>query len=174
MIPPPQRLRLLEVMKNVSECLDSFLTLNVVKTVAIYFSIKQKQQVYPDILIHGQKIKTVIELKYLPLNLKKHVTNTIKTSLANFQLIRNSCYVKVFSHVWSQACETSLKPLKSVYKALKILYKKMQHYPTAIYSLSSNCLDSTTFCSQINCLVYNITHYLISSEGFCTFLLQEK
>ena len=88
-------------------------------------------------------ILSTLESYLIPTSFKKHVKKVIqitKFNLANFRFIRNclttevaKLYFKsmILPHLtycltsWTQACYTTLKPIKSVYKqALKVLDRK--------------------------------------------------
>uniref|UniRef100_A0A3B3CCL8 Reverse transcriptase domain-containing protein n=1 Tax=Oryzias melastigma TaxID=30732 RepID=A0A3B3CCL8_ORYME len=143
--------KLTNALENISLWLQSAsLTLNLNKTVAMYFTKTKKQKSsFPCIYINKCQIKTVDEFKYLGVILdtnfsfKKHVkkvSNTIKYSLSVFRNIRNKLThdsakvyldAMILSHIgyciscWSQACETTTRPLKSLYnQAVKVLDKK--------------------------------------------------
>lgn len=147
-------MKLTKVMNKVSDWLyNSCLTLNVEKTVTMFFTNRCKLKTYPEIVVNGQKIKYVEQFKYLGVTLDptlsfrghvKKLSNTLKYNLVNFRHIRNSLtfgikYMpKCNDHApfflycitsWSQACKTVTKPLESLYKSsLKIHAKKPRHY----------------------------------------------
>lgn len=132
---------LTKAMENVAKWLfDSCLTLNVGKTVSMYFTNRNELRDCPDICVNGQNIKNVHEFKYLgvtldlTLNFKKHVkklANSLKYNIANYRHIRNSLTTEasstylnamILSHLsycmtsWSQAGKSTLRPLESLYK----------------------------------------------------------
>ncbi len=142
------------VMDKISNWLkSSCLTLNIEKTVGMYFVKSNKVKDMSNIYVNGQKINIVTEIKYLGVHLdqtlsfKKHIKrmcNCIKYNISTFRHIRNSLTIEasfmyfnamISSHItyclscWSQANETTLKPLRSVYnQALKVLDRKAPHY----------------------------------------------
>lgn len=146
--------KLSSVMSKVSHWLhDSCLTLNVEKTVTMFFTNRFILKTYPEILVNGQLIKHVDKFKYLgvildsTLSFKGHVKklcNKLKFNLVNFRYIRNSLTTEASSTYlnamiiphflycitsWSQACKTVIKPLESLYKnCLKIHDKKTRYY----------------------------------------------
>jgi len=87
-------------MSKVSDWLyDSCLTLNVEKTVTMFFTNRSKVNTYPEVLVNGQYIKHVDRFKYLgvtlvsTLSFKGHVKNMcnkLKFNLVNYRYIRNS------------------------------------------------------------------------------------
>jgi len=124
---------------------SSCLTLNTKKTVGMYFAKSNKIKYVPNIYFNGQQITIVTEIKYLGVHLdqtlsfKKHIkrmTNSIKYNISIFKHIRNRLTIEaafiyfnamISSHItyclscWSQANETTIKPLRSVYnQALKV------------------------------------------------------
>ena len=140
-------------MKSISLWLaENQLSLNVDKTVAIYFGKKELPNP-PQILVEGTPLNIVRSVKYLgvhfdsTLKFKTHIQNlskAINITLGTFNHIRNS-----FSHeaavafyhamitsrftycitCWSQAPTTSLKLMESLHKrAAKILDKKPRDY----------------------------------------------
>lgn len=146
--------KLSKEMQKVAQWLHtSCLTLNVDKTVSMFFSNKRKLQVTQEIQVNGQTIKNVKETKYLGLILDsnlgfkshiKNLSNKLKFNLMNYKHIRNSLTTEasniylntmIVPHLlycmssWSQACKTSLKLLESLYKrAIKIHDKKPRQY----------------------------------------------
>ncbi len=116
------------------------LQLNVSKTVCMFFTKKNSPSVEPDIFVSGERLQVVSEYKYLgvlvdsKLSFKaqvKKVCNRVKFNLSNFRFIRDYMSTEaakmymhsmVFSHIiyclttWSQASNTSLKPIESLYK----------------------------------------------------------
>ncbi len=50
------------------------LTLNVRKSACMYFKIKKKEEVQPDILVNGEKLQIVPDFKYLGVSLDSHLT----------------------------------------------------------------------------------------------------
>lgn len=147
--------KLTNVMGNILNWLSSAsLTLNVNKTVAMYFTKTQRlKSSFPCIYANQSQIKVVKEFKYLGLVLdstftfKKHVKkicSTLKYSLSVFRHIRNTLthdaakiYLEamIIPHInyciscWSQTSETAIKPLKSLYnQAIKVLDKKPLRY----------------------------------------------
>lgn len=142
-----------EMQKVVEWLQTSCLTLNVEKTVSMFFSNKRKLHLTQQIQVNGQIIKNVKETKYLGLTLdsnlgfKSHIKklgNKLKFNLMNYKHIRNSLTTEasniyfnamIVPHLlycmssWSQACKTSLKLLESLYKrAIKIHDKKPRQY----------------------------------------------
>lgn len=145
--------KLTEEMEKISIWLkNSHLTLNVDKTVSMFFTNRRKFslcKIEPKIIIEGQEISRVDQIKYLGvvldshLNFKKHIkkiTNTLRINIAHFRYIRNSLTIDAFNlylnamiipHFrycmtsWSQACKTALRPLESLFKSsLKVHDKK--------------------------------------------------
>ena len=141
-------------MQNVALWLqNSCLTLNLEKTVTMFFTKRHILKDCPNVSVNGQTIDNVDIFKYLgvtldpTLSFKKHVKklrNTLNFNLANFRYIRNSLTVEASSmylnamiipHLlycitsWSQSNKTVLKSLESLYKsALKIHDKKPRRY----------------------------------------------
>lgn len=141
-----------EEMSGVSPWLrNKHLTLNYKKTVSMCFSIKRKangnSRVKSDEI--EIEIDLVEELKFLGvildsgLKFNRHVEKlckTVKTNLNCFRLIRQYMPLKaaqqfmhamIFSHlsycitVWGQASQTTMTPIKSLYKqGLKIMDQK--------------------------------------------------
>lgn len=126
----------------------SCMTLNVSKTVCLYFSIRKNEN-QPDVVVNGENIRVVSHFKYLgvtldsQLSFKKHikqVCTTVKFNLRNFRHIRNQLpldaaklymYSMIVPHFtycitsWSQTGKTILAPLQMLYKqTLKVLDKK--------------------------------------------------
>lgn len=152
--------KLTAAMGNVADWLKkSCLTLNLDKTAAMFFTIKSKNVSNPIITVNGDAISNVSEFKYLgrtldsSLSFKKHVkkmSNTLKYNLATFRNIRNSltleaakCFLNTiiipyFTYCissWSQANNTTLKPLETLYKRAlsKSLIKKLLYIIIATY-----------------------------------------
>ena len=78
---------------------SSCLTLNVKKTVGMFFTKSYKPKKMPDIFVNGEKISIATDLKYLGVHLdqtlsfKKHIKklcNSIKYNISSFRHIRNS------------------------------------------------------------------------------------
>lgn len=141
-------------MQKITEWLNhNCLQLNVSKTVCMFFSKSKSRCVEPDVVVAGKRLQVVSDFKYLgvyidnnltfKLHIKK-VCNRIKYNLANFIYVR-SCMSKraammfmhsmILSHItyclttWSQARNTSLKPLLSLYeKTIKVLDRKCIYY----------------------------------------------
>lgn len=137
-------------MSKMSDWLaNSCLTLNLSKTVGMYFTVRINNSVNPVILINGEVITSVTHVKYLGiiidtnLTFKKQVSKVIKTvkfNLNNFKSIRHNLslsaanllvHTMIFPHLsycittWSKAGATTLKPIYSLYKhILKVLDKK--------------------------------------------------
>ena len=181
-------LKLTSALNKVSDWLTyNCLTLNVSKTVAMYFSIKRgdvNQQ--PDIFVKGEGIKTVDNFKYLGviidsnLSFKKQIKKTskcVRASLANFRHIRHQLplpaaklflHSMIFSHLsycstsWSQAGVTTIQPLATLYKmALKVLDKKPRRYHHCIIISKYNLLSFDSFiCFADMCLMYKIINDL--------------
>lgn len=132
---------LTEVLVHVSDWLsNSYLHLNISKTVCMYFSQKPTVIPHPDVFVKGEKLKVVSDFKYLgiildsQLTFQKHakkVAKIIQFNLANFRHIRPCLTIEAaklfmhsmtFSHItycftsWSQASTTVLKSIESLYK----------------------------------------------------------
>ena len=146
--------KLTAVLNKVSDWLtSSCLTLNVSKTVGMYFSNKRNAQQQPDIFVNGEVITIVDNFKYLGviidsnLNFKKHIkkiSRNVRVSLINFRHIRHQLPIhaaKLFMHSmilshlsycatsWSQAGVTTLKPLYTLYKqVVNVFDKKPRNY----------------------------------------------
>lgn len=130
--------KLSSVMSKVNHWLhDSCLTLNVEKTVTMFFTHQFILKTYPEILVNGQLIKHVDTFKYFgvvldsTLSFKAHVKklcNKLKFNLVNFRCIRNSLTTEASSTYlnaliiphflycitsWSHACKTVVQPLES-------------------------------------------------------------
>ena len=118
-----------------------------VYAVCMIFTKTNSSSVEPDVLVSGERLQVVSEYKYLrvlidsTLSFKarvKKVCNRVKFNLSNFRVIRDYMstevakmymYSMVISHIiyclttWSQASNTTLKPIESLYKrTLKILF----------------------------------------------------
>lgn len=143
-----------EAMEKISDWMvQSCLTLNLNKTVSMFFSIRDNCQPSPEIVVKGEKLLEVESVTYLgvvldrTLSFKKHISKLIKTvkfSLSQFRYIRNQMstdaaklymHAMIFSHftycitTWSLSISTALQPIKSLYKqALKILDKQHVSY----------------------------------------------
>ena len=177
--------KLTKAMNKVSDWLyNSCLTLNVEKTVTMFFTNRCKLKSYPDIVVNGQKIKHVEQFKYLgvtldpTLSFKGHVkklSNTLKYNLANFRYIRNSLTLEASSTYlnamikphflycvtsWSQACKTVTKPLELLYKSsLKIHAKKPRHYHHCHVLAKYDILSFENLIIHSNvCLLHKIIH----------------
>lgn len=116
------------------------LQLNVSKTVGMFFTKTHSSSVEPDVSVSGERLQIVSEIKYLrvmidsKLSFKaqvKKVCNRVKFNPSNFQFIRDHTSTEaakmhmhsmVISHItycltsWSQASNTTLNPLQSLYK----------------------------------------------------------
>ena len=124
----------------------------------------------PSVMVGGERLEVVEYFKYLGvifdsnLNFKQHVKkvkNTIKFNLSNFQHIRpfltmetakTYMHAMIFTHIsycyttWSHTSESTLKPIKSLFKrTLKTLDKKPVYsiqvfwtYTTIIVKLQIN------------------------------------
>lgn len=146
-------------MQGVVQWLEQSCLTLISKTKGMFFSKSKGQTITANIKIRHESIDIVTEFKYLGvtldpnLNFKKHIKKmrkTIKYNLANFRYRRSSLPMDVakifmhgliFSHIsycitcWGQASETTIKPLKSLYKqAIKILDKKNTSLPSLPYS----------------------------------------
>ncbi len=105
------------------------------------------------------------------------MTKTLKYNLANFRLIRLSLpmdvakifmHALIFSHIsycitcWGQACESTIRPLQSLYKqAIKILDKKPFQYHHCKILEKHNLLSFDNFRRFSNLvLVYKILNGL--------------
>lgn len=129
------------------------LQLNLSKTVCMFFSKSKSCCAEPDVAIDGQRLQVSSDFKYLGVYIDSNLTfrshikklcNNIKFNLPNFRYARSCMSIKaanmfmhsmIFSHItyclttWSQASNTSLKPILSLYKqALKVLDKKSIHH----------------------------------------------
>lgn len=179
--------KLTHAMQGVVQWLEqSCLTLNISKTKGMFFYKSKGQTRTASIKIRHESIDIVTEFKYLGvtldsnLNFKKHIkkmTKTIKYNLANFRHIRSLLPMDVaktfmhgliFSHIsycitcWGQANESTIRPLKSLYKqALKILDKKPLHYHHCNILEKHHLLSFENFIEFSSlCLVYKIIHGL--------------
>lgn len=140
----------------------------------MYFHKTNNIKEMPSIYVNGEALKNVTEIKYLglyvdqTLTFKKHikkVTNTITYNISSLKHMRNSLTVEaaftyfnamIIPHFtycltsWSQAKETTLKPLRSVYnQALKALDKKTLSYHHC------NILRKYKLLSFDNIILYN-------------------
>uniref|UniRef100_A0A3P8TK54 Reverse transcriptase domain-containing protein n=1 Tax=Amphiprion percula TaxID=161767 RepID=A0A3P8TK54_AMPPE len=171
-------------MRKVSNWLkNSCLTLNVEKTVSMFFTKSFKLQNCPKVMIEGQPIQNVEQYKYLGvsldpnLNFKKHIkrlTNTLKFNLSTYRYIRNSLtteasyvylnamilpHLRYYMTTWSQACVTTLKPLESLYKTLKIHDKKPRIYHHCKILTKHGILSFENCIRYSNlCLLFRIIH----------------
>lgn len=183
-------------MQKITEWLNqNCLQLNISKTVCMFLSKSKSRCVEPDIVVAGERIQVVSEFKYLGvyidnnLTFKSHikkVCNHIKYNLANFRYVR-SCMSKraammfmhsmILSHItyclttWSQASNTSLKPLLSLYKkTLKVLDKKSIYYHHCHVLKKYNLLNFENLIIYADlCLVYKILHGL-APPVLCQFV----
>lgn len=161
----------------------------------MFFTKTHNSTPNPDILIAGEKVQIVTEFKYLgiiidsQLNFKSHATKTvniIKFNLSNFRYIRNNMSTQaakmfmhsmIFSHItycltsWSQADQTTLKPLQSLYKqTLKVLDRKPRRYHHCNILSKYNLLSWENLIKFTNiCLAYKILHGL-APPPLCDFL----
>lgn len=85
--------KLTAALKEVSDWLyRSCLTLNVSKTVGMFFSIKKNEEHCSDILVNGEVINIVDHFKYLGiiidsnLNFKKHIKKVSKSARASLRI----------------------------------------------------------------------------------------
>ena len=98
---------------QISDWLSEYcLTLNISKTACMYF-YNRKNGNQPDVIVNGERIQTVSNLKYLgitvdsQLSFKKHekeACNTVKLNLRNCRYIRNHLPLdaaKPYMHSWS-------------------------------------------------------------------------
>lgn len=163
---------------------NSCLTLNLEKTVTMFFTNRLTLKECTDISVNGQTINNVDKFKYLGVSLdptlsfKNHVKklrNTLKFNLANFRYIRNSLTVEASSMYlnamiiphflycitsWSQSNKTVLKPLESLYKsALKIHDKKPRRYHHCHILNKYEILNFENLIKHSNvCLLFKIIH----------------
>jgi hypothetical protein len=177
--------KLTKEIKKVSLWLkNSCLTLNLDKTVSMFFRNRSKIQIYPNILIEGQIISNQEQVKYLGvilepnLGFKKHIkklSNTIKFNMAQFRYIRNSLTIEasgvylnamIVPHFrycmtsWSQATKTALKPLESLYKtSLKIHDQKSRRFHHCHILVKYQFLSFENLIIHTNlCLMYKILY----------------
>ncbi len=121
----------------------------------MYFKIKKKEEVHPDILVNGEKLQIVPDFKYLGIILDSHLTFekhvrkivcAVTPELRNFKFIWSQLSIEAsrvflnslilffsnFSYCitsWSQAGKSTLRPLYTLYKcALKVFDKKPNRY----------------------------------------------
>ena len=158
-------------MEGVSQWLKrNNLTLNLKKTVAMSFSIRRRVNCELNIKIDQEVIEEVSDFKFLgvildsQLKFDKHIkklSKTLKTNLNCFRMTRQYIplyaaqlfmHAMVFSHmsycvtVWSQASQTTIKPITSLYKqALKIMDKKQMRWHHCIILRKYNMLSFDSF-----------------------------
>ena len=151
-----------------------------------FFRKTKSRVAEPDIFVAGEKLEAVSEFKYLGvlidsnLSFKAHikkVCNRVKFNLANFKYIRSCMSLEaammymhsmIFSHItyclttWSQASNTALKPLLSLYKqTLKVLDKKPKHYHHCQILTKYKFLNWENLIKYTDsCLMYKILHKL--------------
>lgn len=140
-------LKLTSAMNYITTWLDrSCLTLNVGKTVSMFFSKRPCSVPDPDIMISGQNLQVVTEYKYLGvwidsnLCFRTHVKSMCKRvrfNLSNFRFVRdsftfetamiymNAMIIPHFTYCltsWAQANKSIMRSLESLYKhTLKVL-----------------------------------------------------
>uniref|UniRef100_A0A8C8E3R6 Reverse transcriptase domain-containing protein n=1 Tax=Oryzias sinensis TaxID=183150 RepID=A0A8C8E3R6_9TELE len=182
--------KLTNAMVNITAWLKySCLQLNTSKTVAMFFTKSDNNlTAEPDVFVSGERLQIVSEYKYLgvlldsKLSFKSHikrVCNRIKFNLSNFRHIRHQMSTQsakmymhsmIFSHityclsVWSQACNTSLKPVQTLYKqTVKTLDKKPNifHHCTILQKHGLLSWENMVKFSNL-CLMYKILHGLSS------------
>ncbi len=140
-------IKLTAALNKVSDWLcHSCLSLNMSKTVGMYFSIKKADERCPDILVKGEVINIVEHFKYLGmimdsnLNFKKHIKKVSKSTRASLMIFRNIRHqlpvaaAKLFMHTmilphlsycatsWSHTSITTLKPLYTIYNNIISIY----------------------------------------------------
>ena len=161
------------------------LQLNVSKTVCMFFTKTNSSSVEPDVFVSGERLQVVSEYKYLvvlidsKLSFKaqvKKVCNRVKFNLSNFRFIRDYMSTEMYMHsmvishiiycltTWSQASNTTLKPIESLYKrTLKILDKKPVHFHHCPIFKKYNLLSWENMIKDVDvCLMYKIIYGLIS------------
>uniref|UniRef100_A0A8C1L0A4 Reverse transcriptase domain-containing protein n=1 Tax=Cyprinus carpio TaxID=7962 RepID=A0A8C1L0A4_CYPCA len=149
---------------------NNHLTLNLKKTVSMCFSMRRKAKEKLIIRINQEEIEEVNDFKFLGvildpgLKFDKHVKKlckTVKTNLNCFRMIRHYIPLKaaqlfmhamIFSHlsycvtVWSQASQSTVKPIISLYKqALKIMDQKQMKWHHCIILKKYNLLSYDSF-----------------------------
>ena len=158
-------------MEGVAQWLkNNHLTLNLKKTVSMCFSMRRKAKDKFIIKIDREEIKEVSDFKFLgvildsQLRFDKHVKKLckkVKINLNCFRMIRHYIPLKaaqlfmhamIFSHlsycvtVWSQASESTVKPIKSLYKqALKIMDQKQMKWHHCIILRKYKLLSYDSF-----------------------------
>ncbi len=164
----------------------TYSSLNMSKTVGMYFSIKKADERCPDILVKGEVINFVEHFKYLGmimdsnLNFKKHIKKVSKSTRASLMIFINIRHqlpvaaAKLFMHTmilphlsycatsWSHTSITTLKPLYTIYKqAVKILAKKPRsyHHCNIIKNYKLLTFDNFLFFADV-CLMYKLFHDL--------------
>ena len=166
---------------------NSHLTLNIDKTVSVFFKNQQNilaGQLETNITIDGQNILNVDEVKYLGvildqnLTFKSHIkklSNTLKLNISNFRYIRKSLTTEASSTYlnamiiphfrycmtsWSQACRSTLKPLEILYKrSLKVHDQKPRQYHHCRILSKYNILSFENIITHSNlCLLFKIIH----------------
>ena len=158
-------------LEEVSQWLKrNHLTLNLKKTVAMHFSIRRRVNKDLKIIIDQEEIEEVSNFKFLgiildsQLKFDTHVqklSKTLKTNLNCFRMARQYIplhaaqlfiHAMIFSHisycitVWSQASQSTIKPIASLYKqALKIMDKKQMKWHHCIILRKYNMLSFDSF-----------------------------
>uniref|UniRef100_A0A3P9IXE9 Reverse transcriptase domain-containing protein n=1 Tax=Oryzias latipes TaxID=8090 RepID=A0A3P9IXE9_ORYLA len=164
----------------------SCLHLNTQKTVCMFFSRQPTREEQPSVVVNGEQLEVVEQFKYLgiifdsKLTFKDHVkkiSNIVKFNLSNFKQIRSSLTTEaakvymhslIFSHItyrlttWSQTNESTLKPLKSLFKrTLKVLDKKplRYHYCDILTKYGIMDFESYKMCMDA-CLIFKVLNGL--------------
>ena len=160
------------------------LQLNVSKSVCMFFSKTKIHCPEPEVVVDGERLRVVSDFKYLGvlidnnLTFKEHikkVSKCVKFNLSNFRHIRSCMSTKaalmymhsmILSHItyclttWSQASNTALKPLLSLYKkTLKVLDRKSNNYHHCHILLKYKLLNWENLIKYSHsCLMYKIIH----------------
>ena len=140
----------------------------------------------PSVMVGGERLEVVEYFKYLGvifdsnLNFKQHVKkvkNTIKFNLSNFKYIRpfltmetakTYMHAMIFTHIsycyttWSHTSESTLKPIKSLFKrTLKTLDKKPIYYHYCKITNKHKIMDFDSFQLFLDvCLIFKVLNGL--------------
>ena len=174
-------------MVPVSHLLENCcLHLNTNKTVCMLFSRQPSVGQQPSVMVGGEWLEVVEYFKYLGvifdsnLNFKQHVKkvkNTIKLNLSNFKHIRPFLTIEraktylramIFTHIsycyttWSNTSESTLKPIKSLFKrTLKTLHKKPIYYHYCKIANKHKIMDLDSFQLFLDvCLIFKVLNGL--------------